>query len=137
MDRLAVAAGAPAQFGGIELAAARTIDDTQLQRTLAGQGHGDAAVCDTAGVIGRTVDRVDDPDELFFQVPEILLLAEEAAAGQQRGQSLRQEMLDREVRRGHKVGEAVFLGHAERLRNHQCRSLFHDIDYLLEHGNRV
>ena len=137
MDRMPVAASPLAQLCGIELAAAGAIDDAQLKRTLPRQGHGDAAVRNPAGIVGRAVNGIDDPDVFLLQVPEVLLFAEEAAARQQRGQPLRQEMLHGEVGGGHEVGKAVLLHDGEMVGDHQRGGLPDDIDDLLEHGVRI
>ena len=88
MDGLPVAESAAALFGRIQLATPGAVNDAHGQFAAPHQRYADAAVLIPAGVIGRSVDRVDDPHGLMGRIGEILFLAQETAPGQQRRELL-------------------------------------------------
>ena len=98
VERIPVAEGALPFLGRIKFSAPGGIDDAEDRLALFHQGHADTAVLVAAGVIGRSVDGIYDPDSIVpGHVMEVLLLAEETHLRVAEFQLLCEEMLDRQV----------------------------------------
>ena len=80
-DPPAVELGAPAPGGGEELVAARVVDHRVLQAPVLANADGDRVVGNLAQVVGRPVERVDDPDHLLPARPGAPFLAQEPVVG--------------------------------------------------------
>ena len=104
MDGYPVAERAPSLHGPVTLSPPGTIDHAHVRLTLAEQGHADGTVLVGAGIIRRSVNRVDHPHEsVSFVIVQILFLAQETAPRKQGRQAFRKEILHRQVGRGDKV----------------------------------
>lgn len=99
MDGLSVAVCATALFRRVHLIPPGAVNDAHRQFATAHERHADAAVLVAAGVVGRPVDRVDDPHVVMGRIGKILLLAQESAPWKQRSKPPGEEMLDRKVGR--------------------------------------
>lgn len=101
MDGLPITEGPLALFGRIELTPPGRVDHAEDWLSPFHEGDTDAAVLVSAGIVGRPVDRADDPDGLVpGDLIEILLLTEETHLGEAHAKLLREEMLDGEIGRG-------------------------------------
>ena len=117
MDGLSVEKGALPLLGGVELVPPGGVDHTEDRLAALHESDADAAVLVPAGVVGRPVDGVDDPDGLMaLDVAEALLLAEEADIGEMEAQLLRQPVLDGKVRRGDDILPRALVPHLESAR---------------------
>ena len=101
VEGLFVTEGTLPLFGRIELSPPGAEDNGQDGLALFHQGHADAAVLVAAGIVGRSVNGVDNPDGLVpGDVMEIFLLAEESHLRVTQTKLLDKEMLYGQVRRG-------------------------------------
>ena len=83
MDGGAIAEGAPASLRRIKFSSPRAVYYAQHRLEMPHEGHADAAILAAAGIIGRAVDRIYDPDILVTKIRDIFFLAEKAASGKQ------------------------------------------------------
>ena len=101
VDGLPVEKGPLTFLSRIELSAPGAVDDTQDGLTPPYERYADAAVLVSPGVVGRSVDGVDDPDGLVSgDILQVLFLAKEAHLGEPDFQLTDEEVLDGKVRRG-------------------------------------
>jgi len=98
MDGYPVAERTGALHGPVTLSPPGTIDHAHVRLALAEQRHADGTILVGAGIIRRSVNRVDHPHErVSFVIAQILFLAQETTAGEQFPKPSGQEMLDRKV----------------------------------------
>ena len=104
MDGVPVEERPLAFLGGVEFLTPRGIDNAKDWNSLTHQGNADTAVLVPAGIVGRPVNGVNDPD-LFVSgdIVEVLLFTEEADLGESGAKLLGKEVLDGEVGGGNDI----------------------------------
>ena len=104
MDGYPVTERAPSLHGPVTRSPPGTIDHAHVRPAFAEQGHADGTVLVGAGIIRRSVNRVDHPHErVSFVIAQILFLAQETAPRKQGRQTFCEEILYRQVRRGDQI----------------------------------
>lgn len=131
VDGMPVAEGASTTCGMEELARARQIDDTEDEVACPAQPYTDGALVDATGIVAGAVDGIDDPGVFVLGVADVVLLAEEAGAGEQLGKVLHEVLLYGYVAGGDDVSHVSLLANDEIVRQHQRGCLTDDIYYLL------